>query len=75
MKRIFAICLALSMSSLWQQPLGKTYGLRSQNVVMVNESFASREPRRFRQHQFTCDKMFITFTECNACTNLKHLQI
>ena len=50
MKLNFAICLVLSLSSWWQQPLGKTYGLFCQNGVMVSDCFASRNPKRFRQH-------------------------
>ena len=68
MKRNFAICLALLLSSWWQQPLGRTYGLQCQNGVMVNDSFASSKTKRFRQHQFTRDKLLLN-------TNLKHVQI
>ena len=50
MKLNFAICLALSLSSWWQQPLGKTYGLLCQNGVIASDCFASRNPKRFRQH-------------------------
>ena len=50
MKLIFAICLVLSLSSLWQQPLRKTYGLQCQIGVMVSDSFAFRETKNCRQH-------------------------
>ena len=42
MKINFAIYLVLSLSSWWQQPLGKIYGLWYQNEAMVRYSFASR---------------------------------
>ena len=35
MKLNFRICSVLSLGSWWQQPLGKTYDLQSQNGVMV----------------------------------------
>ena len=41
MKLNLASCSALSLlSSWWQQPLGKTYGLRCQNRVMVSFVFS-----------------------------------
>ena len=50
MKLIFIIFLVLSLSSCWQQPLGKNCGLRCQIGVMVTESFAFRENKNCRQH-------------------------
>ena len=50
MKLIFTIYLVLSLSSCWQQPLGKTYGLRCQIGVVVSNSFAFRENKNCRQH-------------------------
>ena len=46
----FVICSILSLTSWWQQPLGKTYGLRCQNGVIVGDSFAFRKTKSFRQH-------------------------
>ena len=50
MKLIFAICSVLSLSSLWQQHLGKTYGLRYQIGVTVSDSFAFGETKNSRQY-------------------------
>ena len=41
----FVICSILSLTSWWQQPLGKTYGLRCQNGVIVGDSFPLEKRR------------------------------
>ena len=38
------------MSSCYQQPLGKTYGLLCQNEVKVSDSFAFMKTKSCRQH-------------------------
>ena len=50
MKLNFAICFVPSFSSWWQPPLGKTYGFWCQKGVMVSDSFASKNHKKFRQH-------------------------
>ena len=50
MKHNLGICLVPSLSSWWQQSLGKTYGLGCQNGVIVSESFAFRKTKSRRQH-------------------------
>ena len=45
-----AICSVLSLSSWWQQPLGKICGLQCQNGVTVCDSFVIRKNRSRRQH-------------------------
>ena len=50
MKVNLTICLILSLSSWWQQPLVKTYALRCQNRVMVSASFAFSKTKSGRQH-------------------------
>ena len=50
MKLNFAVCLVLSMSSWWQQPLRKSYSLWCQNGVMFSDSFATNNPKIFRQY-------------------------
>ena len=50
MKLNFTICSVLSLSSWWQQPLGKTYSLRYQNRLMVSDLFAFRKTKSCRQH-------------------------
>ena len=49
MKFNFAICLVLWLSSWWQQPLGKNYGLRCQNGATVSDSFAFRKTENCKQ--------------------------
>ena len=50
MKLNLAICSVLSLSSWWQQPLGKICGLQCQNGVTVCDSFVIRKNRSRRQH-------------------------
>ena len=50
MKLNFTICSVLSLSSWWQQLLGKTYGLQCQNGLMVSDLFAFRKTKSCRQH-------------------------
>ena len=50
MKLNLAICSVLSLSSWWQQHLGKTCGLQCQNGVTVCDSFVIRKNRSRRQH-------------------------
>ena len=50
MKLNFTIGLVLSLSSWWQQPLGKIYGLWCQNGVMVCDPFAFKKTKSCRQH-------------------------
>ena len=52
MKRNFVVWSVPSLSSWWQQPLGKTYGLRCQNRVMVSDSFVFRKTKSCTQHSF-----------------------
>ena len=52
MKLNLAIFSVLSLSSWWQQPLGETYDLRSQNGVMIGDSFVFRKTKSRRQHAF-----------------------
>ena len=55
MKLNFIICSVLSLSSRWQQLLGKTYGLQCQNgYLMVGDLFAFRKTKSFRQHALKC---------------------
>ena len=50
MKLNFAMFLVLFLSSWWQQTLGKTYGLRCQNGVLVSDSFAFTKTKSCKQH-------------------------
>ena len=50
MKLNLAISSVLSLSSWWQQALGKTYALRCQNGVMVSDSFVFSKTKSCRQH-------------------------
>ena len=50
MKLQVIILLALELSSWLQQHLKKTYGLRCQNGVMFNDSFAFRKTESCRRH-------------------------
>ena len=49
-KRNVTICSVLSLSSWWQQHLGKNYGLQCQNGFMVSTLFAFRKTKSCRQH-------------------------
>ena len=49
MKLNLAICSVPSLSSWWQQPLGKTYAIRCQNGVMVSDSFVFSKTKSCRQ--------------------------
>ena len=46
----FTICSVLSVSSWWQQLMGKTHGLHCQNGLMVSDLFAFRKTKSCRQH-------------------------
>ena len=44
------ICSVLSLSSWWQQLLGKTYGLQFQNGLLVSDLFAFSKTKSCGQH-------------------------
>ena len=50
MKLNFAMFLVLLLSSWWEQTLGKPYGLRCQNRVLVSDSFAFTKTKSCKQH-------------------------
>ena len=49
MKLNFTIWSVLSLSSWWQQLLGRIYGLQCQNGLMVTDLFAFRKTKSCRQ--------------------------
>ena len=57
--------LVLELSSWLQQLLGKTYGLRCQNAVMVNGSFVFRKTKSCRKHVLFVEGDFVTEPQKN----------
>ena len=60
MKLNFTICSVLLLSSWWQQPLGKTYGLQYQNGLIVSDLFAFRKTKTCRQHALLVLRLTLT---------------
>ena len=60
MKLQVIILLVLELSSWLQQHLKKTYGLRCQKGIMVNDSFAFRKTKSCRRHVLFAAGDFVT---------------
>ena len=75
MKLKVIIFLVLKLSSWLQQLLGKTYGLRYQNGVMVNDSFDSfRKTKSCRKHVLFVASDFVTESQMTNMNDQKNIQ-
>ena len=66
--------LVLKLSSWLQQLLEKTYGLRCQNGVMVNDSFAFRKTKSCRKHVVFVAGDFVTESQRTNMIDQKNIQ-
>ena len=68
------IFLVLELSSWLQQLLGKTYGLRYQNGVMVNDSFIFRKTKSCIEHVLFVAGDFVTESQRTNMNDQKNIQ-
>ena len=74
MKLKVIIFLVLELSSWLQQLLGKTYVLRCQNGVTVNDSFAFRKTKSCGKHALFVAGDFVTESKKTNMNDQKNIQ-